>query len=54
MIDRMAAGATYHQIGAGAGISAASARECILRALETLRKAIHKEPRYNHTGRARA
>jgi DNA-directed RNA polymerase specialized sigma24 family protein len=51
MLSHMVACDNYHQVAAAQGISAASAREAILRALERLRKAIKDEPRYNRVGR---
>jgi DNA-directed RNA polymerase specialized sigma24 family protein len=50
MLSHMAACDNYHQVAAAQGISVASAREAILRALERLRKAIKDEPRYNRVG----
>jgi DNA-directed RNA polymerase specialized sigma24 family protein len=51
MISHMVTCGNYHEVAAAEGISAASAREAILRALERLRKAIADEPRYNRVGR---
>lgn len=49
------AGQSYAEIGTTLGhISAASAREIILRALEAIRKQAHQEPRFNHIGRKHA
>jgi len=51
IIKARVAGQSYHQIGAAHGITAASVRDTILRALENARKTAHHEPRYNHKGR---
>jgi len=53
MIRSRQAGQTYHTIGAAEGITAASVRDTILRAIEGFRKHARHEPRYNRIGRAR-
>jgi len=54
MLTAMVKGLNYHAIGDAEGITAASARESILRALERIRKEIAGEPRYNRVGRKHA
>ena len=51
MIRARLEGQSYHKIAATHGITAASVRDTILRAPEAARKAAHREPRYNRSGR---
>jgi DNA-directed RNA polymerase specialized sigma24 family protein len=52
-IKLRATGKSYQQIATAEGeVSPASVRDSILRGIETIRKGIAEEPRYNHGGRA--
>ena len=53
MLRRLALGESYHEIARAEGITAAAARDTMLRAIERMRKAIAGEPRFNHVGRKR-
>jgi DNA-directed RNA polymerase specialized sigma24 family protein len=54
MIAARLEGESYRAIGDKYQVTAASARESILRGLERIRKAIAEEPRYNKVGRKHA